>query len=232
MAETLITLAIIGIIAAMTVPTLMAKANEHAWRSAFLKNYAVIKQAYALAVRDDNHFLNAQVTKEKDIMNGIKDYFKVAKGPYQHIGIKSSGDFTEIFYGTTKKPKEFFKSLNGEPDKYWGNGTRYSFQLDDGTIIVVSGNYGLATTRGIFVDVNGTKGPNTYGKDIYFLTVQSFSDLPFFDQVVPIGIKDTPAFFQTSAVIYFSEPENDCTKNGAGYFCAREIIRDHNYKIK
>lgn len=57
LAEVLITLAIIGIIAAMTVPTILSNVNEQGWRSAFLKNYALIRQAHQLSIRNGEDFL-------------------------------------------------------------------------------------------------------------------------------------------------------------------------------
>ena len=90
LAEVLITLTIIGIIAALTIPSLMTKVQDHGFRSAFLKNYALIKNAYAMSIRDgvpfwdpaypfDDNF-DISPTYLADI-NLLKNYFKIAKGP-------------------------------------------------------------------------------------------------------------------------------------------------------
>ena len=46
LAETLITLTIIGIIAAMTVPNIINNANQHAYISKYRKTYSVLKNAF------------------------------------------------------------------------------------------------------------------------------------------------------------------------------------------
>jgi len=53
LAEVLITLGIIGIIAEMTIPTLVQKADERAIIVALKKNYSVLSSAYKLAENDE-----------------------------------------------------------------------------------------------------------------------------------------------------------------------------------
>lgn len=48
LAEVLITLGIIGIVAAMTIPTLMTNNQSKKLKSQFLKSYSTISQAYRL----------------------------------------------------------------------------------------------------------------------------------------------------------------------------------------
>lgn len=54
LAEVLITLGIIGVVAALTIPTLMQKADEQATVSALKKTYSTLTQAYNLAVNDNS----------------------------------------------------------------------------------------------------------------------------------------------------------------------------------
>ena len=49
LAEVLITLAIIGIVAALTIPTVVANYNKHAQYTAFMKMYNTLSNAFSLA---------------------------------------------------------------------------------------------------------------------------------------------------------------------------------------
>src|SRR5574344_1167569 len=52
LAEVLITLGIIGVVAALTIPTLINSYQEKANVSKFLKTYAVLNQAYLMATNE------------------------------------------------------------------------------------------------------------------------------------------------------------------------------------
>src|SRR5574344_3111914 len=53
LAEVLIVLAIIGVVAAMTIPTLMNKIQDMRYKTAYKKAYSVTSQAWTKAVNDD-----------------------------------------------------------------------------------------------------------------------------------------------------------------------------------
>jgi hypothetical protein len=99
---------------------------------------------------------------------------------------------------------------------YWNMPPEYSFAiLADGTALAFSGiNLNCSGLGGaceqILVDVNGTKAPNTFGKDI-------FSLLLFKDKVAPRGIPD--GHFHNSF-------ENYCVKQG--HSCAGWILINEN----
>ena len=54
----------------------------------------------------------------------------------------------------------------------------------------------------IFYDVNGTKGPNTWGRDVFYFAVKS-------NEIVPAK-------------------QNDCNKNSNGDGCANYILLNEN----
>ena len=53
LAEVLITLGIIGVVAAMTIPTLMTNVKAKKLRTQFLKSYSIVQQAFKLMENDD-----------------------------------------------------------------------------------------------------------------------------------------------------------------------------------
>lgn len=53
LAEVLITLGIIGVVAAMTIPTLIARVQNKELETAFKKNYSMLQNAYEKACYDN-----------------------------------------------------------------------------------------------------------------------------------------------------------------------------------
>ena len=112
LAEVLITLGIIGIVAAMTLPTLNQKNNEKVMVSKLKKSYSVMQQAYLMAVKDkgtpdqwglvNNVNTDQNVDDINDVNNllyHIKDYLKITK----YCGSKSEGCWVDT------------AALNGNP---------------------------------------------------------------------------------------------------------------------
>ncbi len=242
LAEILITLTIIGIVAALTIPTLITKNQEHAFRSAFLKNYAIIKQANSLAERNDEGFygeagwdwISSHYYYNPEL---IKKYFKVVKGPFHSTNGQGRWSLLKFYpqYSTYEDISNNIKWLNGQPSNYFINDTQFVFQVEDGTIISFHITNCHANT--IFIDVNGAKGPNTFGKDIYSV---EYTDLGYppaspishnpgaFNQIMPSGSLGTQG---CGGGLYWTVPETDCKKSGEGRMCSYEILKDRNYKI-
>jgi len=218
----------------------MSKVQEHGFRSAFLKNYALIKQAHQMSVVNDEDFYGSPTTSlalSDDYANNpdlMKQYFKIAKGPF-FSGNGNTSAIRKLYNNTDTDLNQYFKYLNGSHGGYWNNTSAFAFQVEDGTILAF--HVVNCHSYRIMIDVNGAKGPNTYGKDIYFLeytVLGNSSNSPLkntgqINQIVPSGILGTQV---CGGNLYWEEPANDCTKRGAGFFCAREIVKDKSYKIK
>lgn len=65
LSEVLITLGIIGVVAAMTIPTLMTKINHIKLKSQFKEGYAILSQAVKLANDDGWSLSSAKNDSEK-----------------------------------------------------------------------------------------------------------------------------------------------------------------------
>ncbi len=179
LAEVLITLAVIGIVAVLTLPNLIQNHNEKAWSTA----QDVFTKRLEVATRQMN-------TEEKlagyentmDFVNELKKYIKITR-------ICDSDEITKCF------AKEVVWNEGEEPVPMDDNiSTAESFGLDWGTEIVgvqfangVSAliAYNLNATQdpynnqfsatsnsmAILYDVSGNKNPNTNGKDINHINV-------------------------------------------------------------
>ena len=149
LAEVLITLGIIGVVAAMTMPTLMNQTNGAQYKAAYKKALSAISQGVTLNVAlDGNSFADADsVGAIKDI---LKDRMNVVKGSDAAAKVGYSADPA----GVTQLATNY--SL------FFNDGTTFSFagpasgKTCTNTATVTANNnkcYG-------FIDVNGLKGPN------------------------------------------------------------------------
>lgn len=97
LAETIITLGIIGVVAAMTIPNLMSKWREKALIAKLKESYSMVYQAYRLAIEEhgdlsgwDLGINSTDINAHKNVANNIKPFLKLS---YDCVGLESG---TEI----------------------------------------------------------------------------------------------------------------------------------------
>ncbi len=166
LAETLITLMIIGVIASMTIPSLMYNARNRDNVGRLKKMSGVLSTATGLIQVEEGPVDGWEWASEKDIIALYKPKFKVM----QDCGT-AAGCFPE-------NPK----ALDGSdlPD-YNSDASYHKIILSDGSMLALKScanggcqpaDYGLdpASTLlgGFIVDVNGLREPNEGGKDIFY----------------------------------------------------------------
>ena len=169
LAEVLITLGIIGIVAAMTLPSVVSKYQEKAWLTAFKKTYSVLTQAYLRASQDYGTANTWCAEKNTDC---AKTYFDILS-PYLNIGQVWGFERPNIFY------KVSYRDLDGRgmgPVNAFTT-SHYKFALSDGTIIGISHN-GELNSPLLQVDTNGFRGPNQLGKDFFYFSLIRRDDSP------------------------------------------------------
>jgi len=214
LAETLITLMIVGIVAAMTLPVIIAHTRQEQFITGCKKMYSTLAQAVVRAKTDygemDTWDIQGSGHDEQNeyfVNKYILPYVVSAK-----ICGKTLTDSCAFQY----------RYLNAQNHAYWTSGW-YKIILNDGSAAVfrVSGNddstWVLAT-----VDVNGDKKPNVLGKDIftfvYWLHTPNVQRKEHFEAY---GI-DWP---RQSLVT--SEGGNACNKKSTGELCAALLMKDN-----
>ena len=223
LAETLITLTIIGVIAALTIPNLISKIQDHGFKSAFIKTYGVIREASNLAEREGESFwdINDGFMSPyyyRTNPNAMKNYFKIARGPFVHTGGGGHTAFTKV-YGNNFNFANDVKLLNGQQNGGYlllSNGSAMTFQLEDSTIVGFTLSHGLV--RMMVVDVNGAKKPNQWGRDVFAL--QGIYQNGQFT-VLPFGAKGSGSVW--------GQAGNDCIEGGNGTTCGYYILKDRSF---
>ena len=178
LAEVLITLGIIGIVAAMTIPSLINNSQDVQFRSAWKKTYSNLSQAHQKLVSDNGGTIKDLTANDANSNINALDYFL----PY--LSYRKRCVLAQVD-GCWHANNQFY-FLNSTPYSIGGNSTAGAI-LNDGTLIFYRYSPTCATVCGyMFVDTNGFKSPNKIGKDIHFIYL-----LP--DRLIPRGVEDDPS---------------------------------------
>ena len=178
LAEVLITLTIIGVVAAMTLPTLIQNQQKRSLEVATQKFYSNMSQAVKKYMADEgvddlrntpltwNFILNSdeneanEAKAQKACEEFVQKYLKVVKvceeGCFADNYTMQNG---EITYAVGTKSEE--KNYTGK------------FVLADGSVMEIygGGNNGNDVPITLYVDVNGRKGPNKTGYDLWSMDI-------------------------------------------------------------
>ncbi len=218
LAEVLITLGIIGIIAILTIPSLINKITDLQYKAAFKKNYSVFAQAMKMVEIEDNMvfqkeenwtnlpiYLCKLAQHLKAVKNGLDCSIVLSDefDPTNDNSFKTDFKWHNEWYQKDTKPIYLNPGYNSN-----------TFQLQDGTLI----NYGCLNQ--VFIDVNGFKKPNTVGKDIfYFLLTEN--GLTFWENAHGNIINACNSEYST--LINSQNYLQDC-ETGSGWGCSPKYI--------
>lgn len=163
LAEVLITLGIIGVVAAMTIPNLITNYKAHQLRSQFLKAYSLTQQAFKLMENDDVSLDPASYGQDT-INKFYKTYMKYFQGVLD-CGSAAYGLSNKLpCYPINQKPYITFDGTKQIIPQYFDDG---QFVLQDGTLFLLENQAG-SPRLWIFVDINGyINPPNRWGYDLF-----------------------------------------------------------------
>ena len=170
LAEVLITLGIIGVVAAMTIPTLIENYQKNQTVTKLQHAISVINQAYKLSYDDVG-----EPSVQESFDMGAEKYFKTYWAPYLKVLTYCSG-YTVCGY-KNNHPFTFIDNSNTTNSVYDPN-TKISFLTADGFFYIIYTAFYKTTQDGnilapynlILVDINGGAEPNRAGRDLFFLT--------------------------------------------------------------
>lgn len=161
LAEVLITLGIIGVVAAMTMPTLMNSTNGAQYKTAYKKALSVLSQAVVMNVALDDYDLSQASetgtgTASQSIYTMLKNRMNVIK---TGTGSEYKLISTSLGSGHTNGAATTFGNSGNNYVLYFNDGIGFSFPKsskdcrDATTTITANKCYGI-------IDVNGAKSPN------------------------------------------------------------------------
>ncbi len=156
LAEVLITLGIIGIVAAMTMPSLISNYRHKVLETQFKKAYSVISRLGSMIISEygDCSYSQTEDIKEFILSNLIK------------ADQTSSSDKYTNFFTYTKNKASVGIHFNCLDNVSWTN-SKSGSTPDGMQFALCSHNSGIGTI--VAVDTNGAgKRPNAFGHDIFF----------------------------------------------------------------
>ena len=171
LAEILITLGIIGIVAAMTLPTLITKILDTSYKANYKKVLSELNQALKLLESEDSS--PVRVCKSMDDKCFRDQFIKKIKVVYTCDGkVPNNCQETSTFLNNSTINNSL--NVNGKWPAFMtlrGYSVKFRFHYDScSTFDEMQKQYGVLTTCGwVQVDVNGLKGPNRVGKDIFII---------------------------------------------------------------
>ena len=220
LAEVLITLGIIGIVAAMTLPTLIGKYQKIQTINQLKKVYSMLSQAIELSELE-----NGNLTYWNYNQSTAEFFNQYIKPQLKTINMTSFGKIPDKIQYT--RPNGTIEN-NFTPLE----STALIVSTVDGTTFYLTGGSRFSRTyKTICFDLNGYKKPNKFGKDFFVISISKDYGL------VPYGYKGTSdldgySTFDRNKII---KAQRYGCKKEAGYtngaFCLGLIMTD-GWEIK
>ena len=202
LAEVLITLGIIGVVAALTMPSVIGHYKKQETLSRLKKAYTTINQALKLSEAQNGEY----EYWDTGFSFKPKDYIEKYWLPYFNV-LKVCNTYQECNY------KSIYPWLNMNGNQFTltfsHSNLRVPFITSDGILYSISTMGGAEPTEDnrIYIDINGSRGPNTFGKDFFV-----------FQRVKGKGI--LPNCYNNNT----NDIKSSCSKSGTGICCAQWII--------
>lgn len=199
LAEVLITLGIIGVVAAMTIPTLMNNVQNNEFKAQMKKEYSVLNNAFQqLATENGGQFVYALANSSGTGGLLLKNTFKQKLSYLKECDTNDGANLNACFPAQAKI--KYFNNTNAGP-AYLANDATVGLVLKDGSSLAFGGSTGGDTCSGsrgnagytnscgyVIVDTNGLKPPNVWGRDIYMFFIFSNRLLPSSVDTVESGV--------------------------------------------
>ena len=199
LAEVLITLGIIGVVAAMTIPNIVSKYQKKVLVSQFKKSYASVQNAINMTIAENGTpyecynmgFGGYHVTDCAVFWNDLLKQMKVIKTCNYAADDKECG---QVSYKTKEQVLAEGGSITNSSCSFLDYGARKVNILSDGSYIINYGGSDLRSHHNIYfaIDTNGAKGPNKWGYDLFYMVLNRESmskDVVVMDEVCAIKEK-------------------------------------------
>lgn len=187
LAEVLITLGVIGIVAALTIPSLIQNSQSRRTVTALKKAFSEIQYAYTLAVQDsgtpDTWQMGAMHSGDGAVimLNKLASSLKITKNCGYQSGCWAPGNYKDANGGTADEIDKAGTSSLGFAKAQLADGTFIATHVLDGTCNHSRGPGLLAKICGdVYIDVNGYNPPNQIGVDTFYFYLTN-------GNIIPIG---------------------------------------------
>ena len=215
LAEVLITLGIIGIVAALTIPTLTTKIREKVAANRLKDTYAILSEAYKLAVAENGPAEGWDIGTRDSQEGGqklyeiFKPHLKLSQDCNTSNGCFYKGTYKALFNNNWAwQPSSHGvysrgQLMNGVVLGFWSAGSGCEWSSADSNLC-----------GSIWVDINGVDKPNKAGEDFFYFSIS--------DKGIILPNVGNTGYYSTKCKY------ND-TSNTNGGACTKWVIRKGNF---
>ena len=197
LAEVLITIGIVGVVAALSLPIVINNAQDKVLETEYAKSKTVLANGYKKMMAD------SQVYEVQDLpmFNSCRDIACITN---EHKKVFNVNMDTTLGLKPETMPEEYI--IQGKDDKaqFKWEDVPYMFSTTDGmTYGIIPGE--TVNSFAIIADVNGSKNPNTVRKDLYKFRYSGsgiLSDITSDLEYISTCSVDDPAGCRTSEECY------------------------------
>lgn len=208
LAETLIVMGIIGVVAALTIPNLNSSTADKEKVAKVMKAYSNINDAIGRAeavygpVAEWQQLDSDDAARIKRLGERTSEFMKISKT----CGMdKDKGCIGKTFFSKTGEEEQLVSQVAGDSANLG-----YKVILADGMSLSISGVYGIGDWLFLF-DIDGpNKGASMLGKDLFSFTIVRNS---------------SPTELMPDINVEVSKPYEDCFSSG---LCTKWIINNGN----
>jgi prepilin-type N-terminal cleavage/methylation domain-containing protein len=167
LAEVLITIGIIGVVAALTIPTLLKNYQKKVTVTKLKETYAILTQAIRMSEAENGSVSGwdmPNATDGTEIYANGKTFAETYLFPYLKV--------MQVCNYKTKEclPQEVYSSSGVKTSAYATTNVYFSFVLINGVVLSIH-------TRGYYsdfiLDLNGKQAPNKSGHDIFYMILST-----------------------------------------------------------
>ena len=225
LAEVLVTLGIIGVVSAMTVPSLMQNHQRKTYVTQLHKVYNEVQQASLQYMTDKNaiNLREAGLTSRSAMLEFLTKYFKVVQ---------------QCEEGDVRTPclADEYRNINGNSSikNFTGWGAAACVTLSSGATVLIdypslysNAVDGIKSYYGhLLIDINGAQGPNIAGRDLFYTNF--YDDGSIDEENATPECKKTGVCNGTSLTDIREELFNSkCKSSQYGEGCFGKILNDN-----
>lgn len=214
LAEVLITLGIIGIVAAITIPSLITKYHQRETVTKLKDTYSIITNAVRLSEAENGDLSGWDLSNGKSYENFDNLIFPYLKSSSRKL---NGGAISYLRPDGKTKESSFTVLAQGG----------YSYTLLSGVQLFVPSNVNK-NWIGVLIDLNGySRRPNQMGRDAFYLLIYPGLGVQF-NQYNDSEYNSGKIVFKTREQLKDGPAQysNQCNKKGKGMWCGALIQRD------
>lgn len=214
LAEVLITLGIIGVVAAMTLPSVINNSRNKQLEAGLKRSYSVIGQALDMYQAQNGERATSRNLETNELKTILMKYLQVI----EDCGFGAQDVNSACIPNTNSSglPGKY-KTYNGQKDIDMNIFDDGQFVLNDGSLVLIE-NYRITGKLYVSVDVNGyNKKPNRLGHDLFMFQINDKGTL------LPMGAPST----QYSTTNQYCSQSSTNNLNGAG--CTYKALNNKDY---